>query len=328
MSSRVFWICFSIVSFCLGVPSRGDGEAAPPVKNLRVTVLSTMLAGNPNKGIGEWGFSALIEVDGHRLLFDTGERPDTVLLNARELHIDLSNVKEVVLSHHHDDHVGGLLSLRNEYTKHNPAALSHVTLSRGAFWSRGPNKAGGDDNPLIGIRPIFEQTGGTFSEVDRPKEIFPGVWFLGPVPRTHAEQPTPKNDRVLTPAGWKPDDVPDDSALVFDTDKGLIVLTGCAHAGIINTLEYAQQRIRPGAKIYEAGGGFHMFHASDQQIAWTAERMLALGVEYLHGSHCTGLDALYRLRTLMNLPRDHAVVGAVGSWFDLEKGLHPLALAE
>ncbi len=88
-----------------------------PVKTLEVTVLSTMLT--DRAGVGEWGFSALVEVHGRRILFDTGARPDTVLQNARELKIDLSDVTDVILSHHHGDHVGGLLTLRRELMKKN-----------------------------------------------------------------------------------------------------------------------------------------------------------------------------------------------------------------
>lgn len=99
-------------------PARGTGHRATQVK---VTVLSTMLAGDPGRGIGEWGYSALAEVDGRTLLVDTGARPETVLRNAAELGIDLSTVTELVLTHHHDDHTGGLLTLRRELSKRNPA---------------------------------------------------------------------------------------------------------------------------------------------------------------------------------------------------------------
>jgi 7,8-dihydropterin-6-yl-methyl-4-(beta-D-ribofuranosyl)aminobenzene 5'-phosphate synthase len=86
-----------------------DPSHREQVKSLRVVVLSTMLA--DNKGVGEWGFAALVEANGHRLLFDTGARPDTVLGNSRELGVDLAGVQDVVLSHHHGDHNGGLLTL-------------------------------------------------------------------------------------------------------------------------------------------------------------------------------------------------------------------------
>src|SRR6185369_2424045 len=110
------------------------------VKQLKVTILSTMLA---DEGIGEWGFAALVEADGHRLLVDTGARPETVLSNLHDLKIDLSDVKEVVLTHNHGDHVGGLLTLRREFMKKNPEALSEVHVGKGIFWSR-PGKDGSE----------------------------------------------------------------------------------------------------------------------------------------------------------------------------------------
>ena len=98
-------------------------RSAPPVQihALKVTLLSTMLVGSVT-GVGEWGFSALIEADGHRVLLDTGAHPDNVLQNARDLKIDLSDVKEVILTHNHSDHVGGLMTLRKEMMKSNPSA--------------------------------------------------------------------------------------------------------------------------------------------------------------------------------------------------------------
>ena len=108
-----------------------------------------------DEGIGEWGFSALVEADGHRILVDTGARPDTVLQNARELHVELSNVEEVVLTHFHADHVGGLLTLRRELKKQNPGAISQVHVAQGIFYSR-PQKDGTEGNPMISIRKEFE----------------------------------------------------------------------------------------------------------------------------------------------------------------------------
>src|SRR5205814_1855989 len=80
-----------------------DNSPNKHVQSLKILVLSTMLA---DPGIGEWGYAAVVEVDGHRILFDTGSRPDTVLINAKELGVDLASIKEVVLSHNHDDHTG------------------------------------------------------------------------------------------------------------------------------------------------------------------------------------------------------------------------------
>src|SRR5450432_1364565 len=107
--------------------------AADRVASLEVRLLSTMLA---DSGFGEWGFAALVVADGHRILFDTGAHPDTVLRNARELGIDLSNVPDVILSHHHLDHTAGLVALRREYAQTNPAALARAHVGVGIFRSR------------------------------------------------------------------------------------------------------------------------------------------------------------------------------------------------
>src|SRR5262249_38754450 len=133
------------------------------IEDFKITVLSTMLVSEPEpRGIGEWGFAALLEVDHHQILVDTGTRPDTVMKNAQELKIDLSTVQEVVLTHFHWDHVGGLLTLRRELMKQNLRALSTVYVPEGIFYSR-PSPSG-ESNQMIGIRKEFEATGGHFIE--------------------------------------------------------------------------------------------------------------------------------------------------------------------
>src|SRR5271157_798073 len=116
---------FSTVSAELAAAQSSPGasvpNAPPQIHALKVTLLSTMLVGSTT-GVGEWGFSALIEADGHRVLLDTGARPDTVLQNARDLKIDLSDVKEVILTHNHWDHVGGLMVRLKETMKKNLSA--------------------------------------------------------------------------------------------------------------------------------------------------------------------------------------------------------------
>ena len=99
------------------------------IKDYKVTILSTMLS---DIYIGEWGFAAIIEVDGQRILFDTGSRENTVLQNAKELNIDLNNIKDVFLSHNHKDHTGGLISLREKH----PNSFSNAHVGEGIFFSR------------------------------------------------------------------------------------------------------------------------------------------------------------------------------------------------
>jgi 7,8-dihydropterin-6-yl-methyl-4-(beta-D-ribofuranosyl)aminobenzene 5'-phosphate synthase len=300
--------------------ARGDVRAPSRVRALKVTVLSTMLA--DNKGIGEWGFAALVEADGHRLLFDTGARPETVLRNASELGVDLAGVAEVVLSHHHGDHTGGLLTLRRELAKSNPRALSRAYVGPGIFLSR-PRADGSESNETIALAGPYRAAGGEFSEVARPTEIFPGAWLTGPVPRTHPERNWSGASRIQTPGATAVEDtIPEDMSLVLDTGRGLVVVSGCGHAGVVNTLEYARKAVRD-APVFAALGGFHLFPASDQTLDWTAEKLRGMGVANLLGAHCTGIEAVYVLRDRLDLDRAHCVVGAVGAGFDLERGILP-----
>jgi 7,8-dihydropterin-6-yl-methyl-4-(beta-D-ribofuranosyl)aminobenzene 5'-phosphate synthase len=292
------------------------------VRALKVTVLSTMLA---DEGIGEWGFSAWIEVDGHRILFDTGARPDTVIQNAETLGIDLGGARDVVLSHHHGDHTGGLQTLRKAVARRTPAALSQVHVGRGIFYPR-PSAGGGESNPMIAVRAAVQAGGGAFLEHDGPVQLFPGVWLTGPIPRRYPERNWSGSGRVRTPEGLVEDSVPEDQALVIDTDRGLVVIAGCAHAGIINTLEDARRVVRD-APIHAALGGFHLFQADERTLDWTADRLRGLNLAQLLGAHCTGLEAVYGLRRRLGLSRAACVVGAVGATFQLNEGIDPGRIA-
>jgi 7,8-dihydropterin-6-yl-methyl-4-(beta-D-ribofuranosyl)aminobenzene 5'-phosphate synthase len=302
----------------------GATESAPHhVHALRVTVLSTMLA---DSGIGEWGFAALVEVDGRRILFDTGARPETVLANAREMRIDLSNVEDVVISHNHSDHTGGLVTLRRELQKQNPNALSRAHVGEGIFLSRLAAN-GNEANGLLRFKADYEAMGGHFVVHAKPTELFPGVWFTGPVPRIYPEKNYPTGLKLKTVGGDVEDSIPEDSSLVFDTDEGLVVLSGCGHSGIINTVEYARKSVEA-VPILAVIGGLHLFGASDEVLAWTAEKLKAVGLRNLLGAHCTGIEATFRIRQLAGLDRKTAVVSAVGSSFTLGKGIDPLGLAK
>src|ERR1700683_2446465 len=114
----------------------GDVKTSHEVRALKITVLVSNVAGDPHLGDGEWGYSALVEVDGHKILYDTGASSDMVLNNAKALHIDLSDVEDVVLSHNHWDHVGGLMTLRNEFAKPTPRARSRVHVGAAIFEPR------------------------------------------------------------------------------------------------------------------------------------------------------------------------------------------------
>ena len=295
------------------------------IHSLKITVLSTMLADGAE--LGEWGFAALVEADGHLILFDTGAHADVVLKNVRTLGVDLTTIPEVILSHSHSDHVGGLLTLRKAVVDDKaPTALARVHVGEGIFYSRLSAAPPLEANPMVLIKTQFEESGGVFLSHDKPAEIYPGIWLTGPVPRKYPERNWSGNDKVKTPAGVVEDNVPEDMALVFDTDEGLVVLTGCAHAGVVNIIDYARSFIRP-ARVHALIGGVHLFAATDKTLAWTAEKLRGFGVENFIGAHCTGVETVYRFRQDLGLDRAHAVVGAVGASFELGKGIDPLHIA-
>jgi 7,8-dihydropterin-6-yl-methyl-4-(beta-D-ribofuranosyl)aminobenzene 5'-phosphate synthase len=326
--SRPFYIAFAVLfllttfAAAQDAPKPGPAAARAQVHALKVTILSTMLA---DEGVGEWGFSALVEADGRRVLVDTGNRPETVLENAKELGIDLSTVTEVVLTHNHGDHVGGLMTLRRDLMKKNPSALSRVHVAKGIFYSRPSAK--GEENTMIAIKQEYEATGGKFIEHDHAEEIFPGGWLTGPVPRTYPERNWSVTGKVKTPAGLVEDNIPEDQSLVVNTPQGLILISGCGHAGIINTMTMARGEF-PNEPVYAALGGFHLFPATDTQVDWTADKLKEFGTSYLLGAHCTGIESVYRIRQRLGLPRGSAVVGAVGATFVLGEGIHPGRLAQ
>ena len=292
-------------------------------RELKVTVLSTMLA---DAGFGEWGYSALVEADGKKILFDTGANPDIVLKNAAALGIELSDVEDVVISHHHDDHTGGLLSLRRTLMLKNPNAMSRVHVSGNIFTPR-LKADGSDGNGLTPIRGPYEATGGHFILHDGPTELAPGVWFTGPVPRKFPETNwSDQGLRIHTSTGDTADNIPDDAALVFNTSDGLVILTGCGHAGIVNIATYAQT-IAGQKNVFAVIGGLHLFAKTDDVVDWTGAQLKRLGVKYLLAGHCTGIEATMRLRQVIGLNRHTAPVSSVGSSFTLHKGIYPGKLA-
>ena len=282
-----------------------------------------MLVGDTT-GLGEWGFSALVEGDGRRILLDTGAHPETVLHNVRDLNIDLSDVKDVILTHNHLEHIGGLMPLRREMMKKNKAALSVAHVGRGMFYSR--PSPDGEQNEMIAIRKDYEASGGKCIEHAEGFDLFPGAWLTGPVPRKYPERNWSPGGKVHTPSGLVEDNIPEDQSLVLNTSRGLVVLTGCGHAGIINILTYAKQRF-PNQPVYGVVGGLHLFTASDEQLNWTGDKLRDFKVANLLGAHCTGIEAVYRLRERAGLTRKSAIVGSVGSTFTLGEGIRTGMLA-
>jgi len=317
------------VTWVFLVPTASRGDEPAVVSDLKVTVLSTMLT--ELRGVGEWGFAALIEVDGRAVLFDTGARPDTVLKNAAELGVDLSTIDTVILSHNHWDHTGGLVTLRRELKAQNASAMGQTHVGEGIFLPRRIDPEAIDKLPpmpseflvkAVDVRDRYEALGGRLIVHEKPHQLHPGMWITGPIPRVHPEKNwTPfthiqKGDQLIE------DTIPEDQAVVLNTRSGLVVIVGCGHAGMVNTMEHARS-ITDGKPIHAVLGGFHLLSATDQHLEWTGSKMRDFGVKHIIGAHCTGINAVTGLRAAGSLNRTNAMVGAVGSTFTLGEGIQP-----
>jgi 7,8-dihydropterin-6-yl-methyl-4-(beta-D-ribofuranosyl)aminobenzene 5'-phosphate synthase len=315
-------LCIALVTGAFGSHCAAQQKAADgTIGDLKITILSTMLVSTED-GVGEWGFSALVQADGHQVLVDTGAAPETVLKNAEKLGVDLSGVRDVILTHNHDDHTSGLLTLRRAFNKRNPEALSRVYVGRGIFWSRPSNK--GEENSTIAVRSAYEATGGKFIEVDGWQTIFPGAWLTGPITRKYPEKNWSALGKVMTPTGLVEDTIPEDLSLVLNTTRGLVVVTGCGHAGIVNILSQTEDKFA-GQRVFGVVGGLHLFRQTDAQLDWTSDKLKSFGVENVLGAHCTGIEAVYHMRQRMGLDRKAVLVASVGSKFTLS-GIQPGAL--
>ena len=285
----------------------------PKIKDFKITILSTMLS---DTHIGEWGFSAIIEADGKRILFDTGSREKTVLQNAKELKINLDSIDNVFLSHNHKDHTGGLINLKLNH----PTSFSNAHIGEGIFYSR-PNSAG-IEHYILSNKNALKKLGINFITHTNPSQVLPGLWTTGQVPRKYDEKNWSELGEIIDLNGNNLEDtIPEDQSLFFDTENGIVLVSGCGHAGLINTLEYVN-KIIPNRPIYKIIGGFHLLKLNEDKLEWTAKKMEEFGVKFFVGAHCTGLNSTYSIRKFLNLSSKNALVGSVGTYIT-KKGVFP-----
>ena len=270
----------------------------------------------------------MVQADGHCLLFDTGNYPDTVLRNTDALKVDLSCVTDVVLSHWHPDHMGGLVTLFEATRAANPDAIQRVHVAQGFFQPRrvAARPEQGEVNQMIVIREQLAAQGVAFNVYADATEILPAIWFTGPIERTHAEKTYSHNIEIQENGKWTTDYVPDSQGLVIVTASGPIVLLGCGHSGSVNLLEQVRREVQD-RPIHALMGGMHLFAADDQTLRWTADKQNDVGIEHLMAGHCNGVEPMFRLRQGLGLDRTSAVIGAVGSRFVLGEGIYPTEIA-
>lgn len=262
---------------------------------------------------GEPGLSFLLETEGKKILFDTGYS-GMFVSNAEKMGISLLDVDYVVLSHGHLDHTGGLVSLvrllteaKNEGIKHRvPQLIAHPRC----FYAKEkiPQKNSGS---LLGETEIRRRFPVNLSAA--PVWITDNLVFLGEIPRISAFEKTDSKDRILyLPSGVpEPDQMLDDSALAFRSKEGLVIITGCSHAGICNITGYAQ-KVCVVQQVQDIIGGFHLLNASPEQLDGTCRYLEKIQPASVHACHCTSLAA--RIALAGHCPVKETGVGQKLAW--------------
>ena len=234
--------------------------------------------------MSEFGLSLFIEASGRRILFDTGAGK-ALIPNAARIGIDLNSATDIILSHGHYDHTGGLAKLA-------PSSQIPVYVGRGITapcWSLH------DDGTKHRITMPTESQGilnkCRVREIDAFTEIYPGMFLIGPIPRESGEDCG--GHFFSGEACTMPNLIPEEQALLLASG---ILIAGCCHAGIINTVE-ACRRTRPNIAIRTIIGGLHLRHASKDRLERTISYLTSLDIERLVLMHCTGENAVEYLRS-------------------------------
>ncbi|WP_028581015.1 MBL fold metallo-hydrolase [Desulfogranum japonicum] len=233
--------------------------------------------------IGEHGWSVLIETPDRRLLFDTGQGMG-LLHNSRKLGKDLQHLDAIILSHGHYDHTSGLPAVLEQTGVIDVYGHPDMFITR--YWDQE------DGSREIGIRyrrEYLESLGMQLQPISEFTEIFDGVYLTGEVPRTTSfEVPDPHMKQRLEDGSLQQDQLRDDLSMVIRGEKGLVVVLGCAHAGLINILRHVQKNL-PGEPIYSVFGGTHLGFGDADQFQQTLEALESFNIEQIGAAHCTGL---------------------------------------
>ena len=276
----------------------------------RVTVL---INDEARKGsVAEHGFSVWIEVGGHRILFDTGQG-GALLPNAQRLGVNLADATELVLSHGHYDHTGGLAAAL-EKAGPEVAVYCHadVVKPRYGLERQTPKAVGMPQTYLAALQGLEAKQLRWITGVELLSEA---VGVTGPIPR-ETDYEDAGGALFLDPEGHFPDPFLDDQALWIPTSRGLVIVVGCAHAGVINTLMYVRH-LTGESRIRAVIGGFHLLHASRHRLERTLEALRLLAPKAIFPCHCTGSEAMRLLQDTFGTAASRGFAGREFEFSDM-----------
>lgn len=251
--------------------------------------------------LAEPALSFYMEDAGTRLLFDAGYS-DVFLRNVGKMDVELEKLTHIVISHGHNDHTGGLSYLSSLHFEQKPILIGHPNVFEKKM--RDGISIGAPERSLS-IKSLCD-----LRLTKEPYRINPRLIFLGEIPRRFSFEANRSIGERMTPKGWEEDFLLDDSALVYSSERGLYIITGCSHSGICNIISYAKE-ICQSDRIISVIGGFHLFD-SDNRTDETIRYLREQQIEFVYPCHCTSLDvkaALYQ-----NLNVEEVGVGLRLQW--------------
>ena len=256
-------------------------------KTIRITVLVENSVHRQGL-VAEHGLSFHVQSGEHSLIFDAGQT-DLAVINAETLRLPLDRVEAMVMSHGHYDHTGGVTAMFDVVPE------ARVYLHRAAFEKKFSQNSG--QSRSIGMsdcvaQAIRHRTGG-FIETTARTEILEGVFVTGEIPRANIYEDT-GGAFFLDAEGTRRDPLVDDQALVIDLGRSVVLLLGCAHSGVVNTLDHIQG-LTNGKPVSAVIGGLHLGSASKERIQQTIARLRDAQLEILAPAHCTGWPATAKL---------------------------------
>lgn len=270
----------------------------------------------------EHGLAMYVEKDGFRFLFDTGET-NLFMQNAETLGIDLSHLDAVAFSHNHYDHCGGFLSFAQRKYPACPV-YAHTGFFRRKWWDHSLDAVEEATyepamelvGPIMGSEYFFQNGYPRFRMISGDIfELTKDIYLVGNFPQERGEEvPHPSSKMELDPDTFVPDQFRDEQICVIRTKKGLVLLTGCAHNGIMNIMRTVEQRF-PGETIYAVFGGTHLTQSQMPRIVHTIAYINEKNLAFAGVCHCTGENALAMFKE--QIP-SYQKIGAGYIWTDEE----------
>ena len=258
----------------------------------RLTILTDNVVPGKSEAIGEHGFCVYVETSNGNFLFDTG-KGKTVVHNALVFNKDLKEINKIVLSHSHGDHTGGLPEVLRAQSQKPMDVYAHPDIFLYRFRKENEKETYGG---IPFTKGFLEKMGARFIFNEDYVEIEDGIFLTGEVPRETSFEGGDMGDRFALRNGKIiPDLIQDDQSMAIHTEKGILIVLGCAHSGIVNVVNHIIEKTGV-ETIFGIIGGTHIGFSGEVQLRESIKSLKTYQIQHLVPSHCTGLEAITRMK--------------------------------